>query len=103
MNHEAHVRLVDSHTEGNRCNNDVHLLHEESVLVFGPGLRVEPCMIWPGLYPVDIQQFCHFLNLLSTEAVDDSGLSRILTYELDYVSLGILLVPDFIVEVRPIE
>ena len=103
MDHEAHVRLVDAHTEGNRCNNDVHLLHKESVLVLGPGLRVEPCMIWPCLYPVDIQQFCHFLDLLATEAVDDSGLSRILTYELDYVSLGILLVPDFIVEVRPIE
>ena len=45
MNDEAHVGLVDAHAEGDGGHNDVHLLGEELVLVFGAHLGLKACVV----------------------------------------------------------
>ena len=54
MDYETHIRFVDSHTEGNRCHDDIQFLHEEVVLCPGACLGVEPGMIGCGLYVIGL-------------------------------------------------
>ena len=42
---EAHIRLVDAHTEGDGGHDDVGLLHQEVVLVLHAGTRIQTGMI----------------------------------------------------------
>ena len=103
VDHEAHVGLVDAHSEGYGGHYHVDLLHQELVLVLGPGLRVESGMVGQGLDAVDAQQRRQLLHLLAAEAVDYARLAGILADELDYVLLGLDLVPDLIIEVGAVE
>ena len=103
MDDEAHIRLVYPHAEGDGGHNHVHLFHQEPVLVLGPGLRIQSGMIRKGLYTVDIEELGKFLDLFAAQAVDYAGLPGILLYELDYLAFGIGLVPDFVIQVRPVE
>ena len=103
MDDESHIRLVDSHSEGNRSNNHVHVFHQEGILIVRSGLRVETCMVRGCLYAVDIQEFCEFLHLLTAKTIYDSGFARILSDEFDDILLRIGLVPHFIVKVGSIE
>ena len=41
VDYKAYVRFVYTHTEGDGGNDDIDLLHQEFVLVFGTGLGVE--------------------------------------------------------------
>ncbi len=103
VDHEPHVRLVDAHSEGDRRHDDVHVLHQEAVLVLGPGLGVESGVVGQSLDPVDLQQVRHLLDLLAAEAVDDAGLARMLFDVADDVLVGIHLLPHLVVEVGPVE
>ena len=97
MDDKTYIRLVYAHAESDGGHNHVDLLHQEPVLVVCPGLRVQSGMIWSRFYPIDVEQFSQLLHLLSAQTVDDAGLARILLYVLDYVSLGVGLVPYFII------
>ena len=69
---KAHIRLVDSHAEGYGRHNDLHVLHQEPVLVLRPGLRIQSRMIRKRADSVDLQQLGDFLNFLAAQAVYDS-------------------------------
>ena len=97
MNHKAHIRLVDSHSESDGRNNHVNILHKEGILIVGSGLGIQTSMIWSSLYSIDIKKFGKFLHLLAAKTVYDSRLARVLTDELDDISLRIGLVPYFII------
>ena len=75
--HEAHVALVDTHAEGDGGHDDIHLLHEELVLVLGPHLVVKSGMVGEGFDAVDDQQLRQVFHLLAREAVDDAALAGI--------------------------
>ncbi len=89
MYDKSHVRFVDSHSECYRGHDYVNVLHQEPVLVLCPGLGIESGMVRGCLYSVDVQQLCQFLHFFSAEAVDDSGLARILPYIFDYIPFGV--------------
>ena len=103
MDDETHVRLVNAHAEGDGGHNHVHLFHQEQVLVLCPRLGVQAGMVRERLDAVDGQQLGHLFHLLAAEAVDDAGLSAVLTKETDDVFLRLHLVPYFIIKVGPIE
>jgi hypothetical protein len=46
MHHKSHVGLVDTHTEGDRRNDDLNIVSNERFLVSRAGRWVEPGMIW---------------------------------------------------------
>ena len=82
---KTHVGLVDTHSEGYGGDDDVDILHEELVLVLGAHLRVEASVVRERLDAVDLQQFGEVFDTLASEAVDDTALAAILTYELYYL------------------
>jgi hypothetical protein len=55
VDHEAHVRLVDTHPEGDGGHDHVHLLHQELVLVLGALVGVHASMVGQGLDPVHVE------------------------------------------------
>ena len=103
MDDEAHVRLVDSHAEGDGGHNYVHLLGEEFVLVVGTGFGIQSRVVGERLDAVDFQQGSHLLHLLPAQAVDDAGPSRILLDIPDDVLLGFDLVAHLVKQVGPVE
>ena len=103
MDDEADVGLVDAHAEGDGRDDHLDVLHEETVLVLGAGLRVQAGVVGEGLDAVDGQQLGQLLHLLAAEAVDDAGLAGVLADETDDVLLGVHLVADLVVEVRAVE
>ena len=103
MDDISDIRLVDAHSEGYCGDNHVHILHKEAVLILRPYLSIQPGVIWNSLYTVDNQHIGKFFNLLSAEAVYNSGLPRILLYVFYDIPVRIHLVPDLVIEVRPVE
>ena len=103
MDHETDVRLVDTHAEGDGGHNHIHFLHEELVLIIGPGFGIQTGVVREGLDAVDAQCLGHFLHLLTAEAVNDAGFAGILADEADDVFFRIHLVPHFVIQIGPIE
>ena len=103
VDHETDVRLVDTHSEGNRGDDDVHIFHQETVLVFRSRLGIQSRMVGKGAYPIDGQETGSLFHLLPAKTVDNPGLARMLLDIANDVFLGVHLVPHFIVEVRPVE
>ena len=94
---KAHIRLVNTHSECNGRNNHIYLLHEESILIVSAGLGVQAGMIRRSLYSIYIKKFGQFFHFLATEAIYDAGLTGILSYEFDDITLRVRLVPYFII------
>ena len=103
VDHEAHVRLVDTHAEGNRSHDDIYLLHQELVLILGPHPGIEPRVIGQGPDAVDAEEGRHFFHLLAAQAIDDARFAGILADETHDILLRFHLVPDLVVEIRPVE
>ena len=103
VDYETHVRLVDSHAEGDRGHYHIYLLHQELVLILGTHLRIETCVIRQRPDAVDAEEGGHLLDLLPAEAVDDAGLAGILAYETHYVLLRLNFVTDFVIKVGAVE
>ena len=100
---KADVRLVDSHSESNGGHDDIDLLHQELVLVVGPGFGVQAGVVRKGLDAVDGKHLGHFLHLFTTEAVDDAAFAGVLADEADDVLLRLHFVPHFVIEIGPVE
>ena len=104
VNDEAHVGFVDTHTESNGCNDDLCLLHEEGVLVFGALLRVHACMIRQGGYVVDAQRLRKVLYGLATQAIDYARLAFHAADEADELFVHLFgLLTHLIIEIGAVE
>ena len=60
-------------------------------------------MVGPGLDAVSLKQLGQLLDLLAAQAVDDAALALVLLDEADDVAVHVVLGPDFVVEVGPVE
>ena len=100
---KTHIRLVDSHSECNGRHDHVHILHQKTVLVLGPDLGVQACVIRHGTYSVDYQHLSKLFDFLAAEAIYDSSLARILFYIADDVLVRLHLVTYLVIKVRPVE
>ena len=65
VDNEAHVGLVDAHSEGDGGDDDVDALHQEVVLRFGTTLRVESSVVGSGLDVVGLKHSGEFLDFLA--------------------------------------
>ena len=104
MNDETHVGLVNSHTEGDGCHDDVYLLRQEVVLRLRARGGIESRMIGCRLDFVGTQHFREFLHLFPRQAIDDAALACVLLDKTD----NLLVYPfrflaDFIIQVRAVE
>ena len=104
MDNEAHVGLVDAHSEGYGGHDDVDLFHEEIVLSLRARVAVEAGMIGSGLDVVGLEHRRQFLHLLARQAVDDAALARVLADEAYDLLVNVLgLLPHLVVEVGTVE
>ena len=65
MDDVAHIRLVDTHTEGDGGHDDINLIHDEIVLRLCARRRIHASMIGTGIDvigPQHLGQFLHFLT-----------------------------------------
>ena len=102
--HEAHIGLIDTHTEGDGGHDDVDVFHQEGILRLCTGGRVESCMVGRSLDVVGSQDGCQLLHLLARQAIDDAALTGMLLDKLDDVLIHILgLRPHLVIKVRTIK
>ena len=45
VDHVAHIWLIDTHTEGDSCYNDINTFHEEVILILRAHVAVHTCMV----------------------------------------------------------
>ena len=104
MDHEAHIRLVDTHTKGNGSHNHVDALHEEIILRGRTCSTIQSCMIGSSLDLVGTKHCRQLLHLLPGETIDDAALARILTDELHDLLVNLLRLRSYlIIQVRTVE
>ena len=72
MYHEAHIRLVYSHAEGNGSHDDIYFLHQKLVLVLRPGPGIQPRMVRKRLDTVYVQKLRKLFHLLPAQAIYDA-------------------------------
>ena len=104
VNDESDIRLVDAHSKGNSCNDDVNTIMHPLVLdLFLLFLRyismVESCSV-----PSTIEGSTHLLALTLGKTVYDATLILVLVHYPRNVFQHILcLLSHFIVEIRTVE
>ena len=104
MDDVSHIRLVDTHAEGDGSHDYINLFHQEVILVLGTGGRIHSCMIGAGVDAVCLQYFGQLFYLLAAEAIDDARFLRIVLDELDDVFIYIVRFGTyFVIEVGTVE
>ena len=104
MYHEAHIGLVYAHAESDSGHNHIDTFHEEIVLRFGSGHRVETSMIGCGFDIVSPQHLGQLFHFFAREAINDAALARVLLDVHDDLLLHILgFGAHFVVEIRAVE
>jgi hypothetical protein len=77
VDHEAHVRFVDSHAEGGGGDDDLDLAAHERLLGRLAGFGQQAGVVGDHLTPEPLaQDFSHFLGAPASRRVDDSGARR---------------------------
>jgi hypothetical protein len=75
---ETHVGLVDAHAERDRGDHDQAVLPQETSLIRGSGVPVEPGVVRQCVDPIAHQELGDFLHRRAGEAVDDSRVAGVL-------------------------
>ena len=100
---KANVRLVDAHAKGNGRDNDIHILHQELVLDFASLSAVHAGVVGQRLHAIDTEGLGNLLHLFPAEAVNDAALADVLKTMPHDLLQRILLGPNLIKEVVPVE
>ena len=74
MYDESHIHLIDSHTEGDCCNDDVDLVPHPTVLDIFPGFITHPSVVEVTLNLVLREVTSQVLAFRSRKTVDDTTL-----------------------------
>ena len=76
MNYKPHILLVDAHSKGNGCNDDLNFIPHPLILNLLAPVVVQLCMIIITFHVVVFSQnFSKFLAILSRNAVNDAALA----------------------------
>ena len=101
---KTHIGFVDSHAEGDGCDNHIYALHKEVVLRLRARCRVESCVVRRRLDVVCLEHGSEFLHLFARDAIDDTALALVLLDVFYYLFVDVLaLLPHFIIEVGAVE
>ncbi|CAI8164767.1 MAG: Uncharacterised protein [Cryomorphaceae bacterium] len=65
MQYKANIRLIDTHTKGNGCHNDVAIFIEEGILVLHTFTGFQSRMVGQSIDAVHLQLLGKVLNLLT--------------------------------------
>ncbi len=104
MRDKAHVGLVDTHPECDRCDDHDAVLVDEAILVSGAQAGVEAGMIGQRRNAGLAQRGCGVLDPGPRQAIDDAGVAG-MTFgdEGLELRLRVLLVDDLIADIRAVE
>ena len=104
---KAHVGFVDAHAESDGGHDDIHLLGEEFVLVFGSHFAVQSRVVGQGFDAVDDQQLGQVFHFLACQTIDDAALVGILLDEADNLLVELHSIGGFgshlIIEIGAVE
>ena len=103
MEHEAHIRLVDAHAEGNRGADDDALLGHEQALRFRAIIGRHAGVIGDGAETLGDEEGGPFLGRLARQRIDDAGLTGTAIEKVDKLLLGIVLGRHRQAQVGPVE
>ncbi len=104
VQHEAHVRLVDAHAEGDGGDHDQAVLLEEPVLVRGADVLVQPGMVGECWDAGPAEHVRGGVHLAARQAVDDAAAAGLLALEVvQELRLGLQLGHHTVADVGPVE
>ena len=104
VNHKSHIRLVDTHAEGDSSHNHIDGFEQKSVLIGRACCAVHTGVVGKSLDVVHLQCFGKFFHLFAAEAIDDARLTFVGLDELYYILIDILgLWAYLVVEVGAVE
>ena len=104
VGHEAHVRFVDTHAEGNGRHHDDPLLAQEAGLVRGPGGCIQAGVVGQCVQSLLAQPGGDVLGFTPGHAVDNAGVADVLVaQEAQQLLAGVVLQGDAIADIGPVE
>ena len=104
MRHEAHIGLVDAHAERDRGDDHDTVFIDEAILIAGANAGVKAGVIGQRLHAGLGQCGGGVFDLGARQAVDDAGVAGMALGDEGFqLSLRVLLVDDFILDIRAIE
>ena len=104
VRHEAHVRLVDAHAEGDGRHHHDAVLTQEHCLIASPLLCGKARMIGQRLDTAAREVLRNLLGRAAGQAVDDAAVTRMLVLdEVEELLLDVALVDDAVEDVRPVK
>src|ERR1035437_2874367 len=96
MNYEPYIRLINPHSKGNCGHNNISLFHKKLILVYCVGSLIHAGVIWKSFNSIYLKNFCHFLDFLTAETINNSRLPgivfNIFNDLLCYILFGLYLV-----------
>src|SRR5262247_1059912 len=72
MNHETYIRFVDAHAKSDGGNDNLHIIADESFLIFLALHIFQPCVIWANGIALHAQIGTEFINVAARETIDDA-------------------------------
>ncbi len=99
----AHVRLVDSHAEGDRRHHHDARPVQKRILVGVADAGIETGMIGQRVDALGRQLFRQPFDALARRAIDDAGLALVAADEVHDLSRRIVLAHEGEMQVRPVE
>src|SRR5260221_13602964 len=106
MNDESDVRFVDTHSEGYRSYDDLHVLVEEKVLPFCPELAVQTSVVGYRLDAIGHKHVCQLFCRLPVERIDNTAFAFLLNDITDNAFNGLVLLDlrlDLVIKIGPVE
>ena len=103
VGHEAHVRLVDAHAEGDGGHHYQALLLEEPVLVLRAHVLVQARVVGQGVVALPPQPLGQVLDPAAGQDVDDAAVPLVLRDEPVELLPGVLLGRHRVADLRAIE
>ena len=103
VGHEAHVRFVDAHAEGDGGHHDHAAAMAETLQAGGPLRGRQPGVVRQGVVARRHQGGGELFHALSGTGIDDAGVAPLAGQEIEQLTSGFELVPQQVADVGTIE
>ena len=103
MRYESNVRFIDTHTEGNRGDNNDAVFANETMLMLCSGRRIQAGMIRQGNEAFLAQPLGGLFRFLSRHAVNNSCIVPVIRKECQQLALLVDFALYFVTNIRSIE
>ena len=103
MDHEADIRFIDPHAEGDGRAHDPDFVAQKKFLMFAPVRRGKTGVIRPGGHAVLRQLLCESLGPVAALAINNAAVAPMLPQEIQDLRAGLGFGHHPVVQIGPVK